>query len=255
MHNAAAIAFVVLLWWGSTGLILYLNGLPRRTHPLQMVVVSLLLLPALALVGWSARGTEVSHAYLAFSAALGVWGWQEVAFLLGYVTGPRRTPCPGSARGWDRVRLAVLAILYHEAALLVLGAAVFLLCTGQPNQVAWWTFLALWTMRLSAKLNLFFGVRNLNDHFLPDHLRYLGSYFRRRNHNRWFPFSLLAASAATGLAWWAAAGHAAGSFEAIALALVGALLALALLEHVFMVLPAPSDRLWRWALPASRRGD
>ena len=34
-------------------------------------------------------------------------------------------------------------------------------------------------------------------------------------------------------------------------ALLAALTALALLEHWFMVLPLPDQKLWRWMLPAS----
>ncbi len=35
-------------------------------------------------------------------------------------------------------------------------------------------------MNLSARLNLFLGVRNLHAEFLPEHLRYLGSFFAGR---------------------------------------------------------------------------
>ena len=45
-------------------------------------------------------------------------------------------------------------------------------------------------MRESAKLNLFLGVRNLSEEFLPAHLAYLQSYFRRRSMNMLFPFSV-----------------------------------------------------------------
>jgi hypothetical protein len=38
-------------------------------------------------------------------------------------------------------------------------------------------------------------------------------------------------------------------------ALVSSLLALAVLEHWFMVLPLPSERLWNWALPQRRRSN
>ena len=38
-------------------------------------------------------------------------------------------------------------------------------------------------MRQSAKLNVFLGVRNLNADFLPDHLKYLQTYFVRAPMN------------------------------------------------------------------------
>ena len=36
-------------------------------------------------------------------------------------------------------------------------------------------------------------------------------------------------------------------------ALLAAMTALALLEHLFMVLPLPDEKLWRWMLPAPGR--
>ena len=122
------------------------------------------------------------------------------------------------------------------------------LCWGQPNQVAVWTYGALWTMRLSAKLNVFLGVRNLNEQFLPEHLRYIGSYFRQAPGNRFFAFSVIVAMLATTATWQAATAPDASAFEATAAALVAALLSLAVLEHWFMVLPLPSERLWQWGL-------
>ena len=43
------------------------------------------------------------------------------------------------------------------------------------------------------------------------------------------------------------------AFESTGYILVSSLLALAVLEHWFMVLPLPSERLWHWALPPRRR--
>ncbi|MBC8058613.1 MAG: DUF3623 domain-containing protein, partial [Rhizobiales bacterium] len=164
------IAYTVFVWWFATGVILYLNGLPRWTHPWTMLAATVLL--GLALVGLAATrdDTRVSGAYLAFTCAVGVWAWQEVAFLLGYVTGPRRIPCDPEASGWRRAALAFQTIAHHEIALLVLAASVLALTWGEPNQTGWWTFAVLWAMRQSAKLNVFLGVRNVGENFLPPHI-------------------------------------------------------------------------------------
>ena len=45
---------------------------------------------------------------------------------------------------------------------------------------------------------------------------------------------------------------AAAGFEAVGLALVTALLALAILEHWFLVLPLPDAALWTWVLRTRR---
>ena len=88
MRHGWPLLYTVLCWWFSTGVILYLNGLPRATHKWTMAAASVLLGVALCGVAVSASDTRVSGAYLAFTSALMVWAWQEVAFLLGYVTGP-----------------------------------------------------------------------------------------------------------------------------------------------------------------------
>lgn len=49
-------------------------------------------------------------------------------------------------------------------------------------------------MRTSAKVNLFLGARNLSEEFLPPHLRYMESFFRRRAVNLLFPVSVTVAS-------------------------------------------------------------
>ena len=39
--------------------------------------------------------------------------------------------------------------------------------------------MVLWWMHQSAKLNVFFGVRNLNEEFLPEHLEFLKSFLHQ----------------------------------------------------------------------------
>ncbi len=242
------IAYTLFVWWFSTGVILYLNGLPRWTHPWTMLGATLLL--GVALVGLAATrdDTRVAGAYLAFTCTLLVWAWQEVAFLLGYVTGPRRTPCPGGSTGWRRAGYALQTLLHHELALMVLALAVLAATWGGANPTGIAAFLIFWVMRQSAKLNVFLGVRNLSEDFLPAHLKYLQTYFKRAPMNPLFPVSVIAASWLAVLLWQAAAAHNVSAFEATALTFSGTLLSLAILEHWFMVLPLPSQALWNWGL-------
>ncbi len=232
--------FTLLAWWGSTAAILWLVKLPRRTHPLVMALGTLALPLGLFAVAASAGDGPpgAGAAYLGFCAALLVWGWQELAFLLGYVTGPHRKPCPEGAPEGQRVRLAVRAVLHHELALVLLGAVIVVLTPAGGSPMAMWTFAALWALRLSAKLNLFLGSRNPQAHLLPAHLAYMGSYFRRRPMNPLFPWSLgLSLLAAAALAGGALAAGA-GDHDRTALLLLAALVALGALEHALMMLPA-----------------
>jgi putative photosynthetic complex assembly protein 2 len=187
-----------------------------------------------------------------FASALAVWGWHELTFLLGMVTGPRKTDCPPEARGWTRFACATLVVIHHEVALAATVLALAALTWGAPNQVGTQTFLVLWVMRLSAKLNVFLGVRNLTEQFVPEHLRYLRTYFRRARMNPLMPLSILAASFVVYRLAAAACSPDALAFEAVGHALVATILALAVLEHAFLALPLPDAVLWRWAIQTKR---
>jgi putative photosynthetic complex assembly protein 2 len=249
---ALAVLFAVFIWWFSTGIVLLLNGMQRRSYRWSLGLSSALGLVALYAVAHTARQTTAAGAYCAFTSALLVWGWHELSFLTGWITGPRTTAISPGLQGWPRFVQAVRAILWHELGILVVGLLIVGLTWNAPNQVGTQTFLVLWAMRTSAKLNLFFGVRNLSEEFLPPHLAYLESFFRRRAMNALFPLCVGAAGLV--LAAWVVQvlDPATPAVTALGLTLVGTLLALALLEHALLVLPVSATALWRWAM-ATRR--
>jgi putative photosynthetic complex assembly protein 2 len=247
-QHGLPILFTLVVWWVSTGAILYLDGLPRRTFRWSMAGATVLLLAALYGLAATRGDNTIAGAYIAFTCAVVIWGWQEVGFLLGYITGPRQAPCPPGATEWQRFGLAVQTIMYHELALLVLAVAVFGIAWDAPNPVGAWTFAVLLVMRLSAKLNLFLGVRNWSDELLPPHLAYLQTYFQRRPMNLLFPVAVTAATVVAALLWAEALGPHSSPFDATALTFAGTLLALAVLEHWFLVIPMPTTALWSWGL-------
>ncbi len=53
-----------------------------------------------------------------------------------------------------------------------------------------WIFLVFGWMHESARLNVLFGVRNVNAHFLPEHLDFLKGYLTQRPMNLFFPLSV-----------------------------------------------------------------
>ncbi len=239
--------FAVLVWWWSTGAILWLVSMPRRYHPALFVGGTLLLPMAVWGVVTSGANANMFGAYLGFAAAIGVWAWHEMAFLLGYVTGPNTEHCPADARGWRRFRAATRTVIYHEIALAVTAAALVWLLWDSPNQVAAWTFLVLWIMRLSAKLNVYFGVPNMAEEFLQPHLAYMSSYFRKRPVTPLFSVAVTAATAVAVLVVLRMIDSATPMWETAALGLAGTLLLLAIIEHWFLVLPVREAILWRWA--------
>jgi putative photosynthetic complex assembly protein 2 len=252
-HGIPAL-FVLFLWWFSTGVILYLDGLRRETFRWTMLGATTLLLASLAGLHATAFDTTTRGAYLGFVFGVLVWAWIETAFLTGMVTGPSRAPCPPGARGWPRLRAALGAILWHEIAILV-GAVLIAMATWDaPNRIGLFTFIAFWVMRQSAKLNVYLGVRNLAEAFLPEHLRYIESFFRRRPMNALLPVSVAAGCIAAALLLLRATGADATPHEATGYTLLAALVVLGIVEHVFMVMPVPADALWRWGL-ASRAAE
>jgi putative photosynthetic complex assembly protein 2 len=244
---AIAALFAIFIWWFSTGLVLLLDGLPRGTFRWSLVISSLLAITALVGLYKAAAVTSVEASYCGFTCALLIWGWHELSFLTGWITGPRKLPSPADAGQRARFSHAVEAILWHELAIALVGVTIVVLTWNKPNQIGTWTFGVLWAMRISAKLNLFLGVRNLGKEFLPEHLAYMGSFFRRKPMNLLFPFCVAGACIVLALIASRMPGvsHAG---EVVGLTLVGTLLALAIIEHLFMVVPLPSSALWRWAM-------
>jgi putative photosynthetic complex assembly protein 2 len=250
-HHGLPILFTLFVWWFSTGAILYLDGLPRRTYRWSMLGATVVLLGALYALRQTAGDTGASGAYVAFAAAIMVWGWVEMSFLMGLVTGSRRTPCPIGAQGWRRLRFAFEVIVHHELALLAGALLITAVTWGADNQLGLQAFLTLWLARLSTKLNLFLGVRNFSEEFLPDQLRYVQTYFTRKSMNPLFPFAVSLFSVWAGLLWHAAAG-ASDPGSAIALSLLATLMSLAVLEHWFLILPINFGALWDWSLVSRR---
>ena len=241
------VLFAIFIWWFSTGVVLLLNGMPRTTFRWSVMISSLLALTALYGLTYTANSLSVVNAYCAFTCALLVWGWHELTFLTGWLTGPRQQACT-AASGWPRFTQAVAAILWHELGILLSGILLVAILWDAPNQGGLWTFIVLWVMRTSAKLNLFFGVRNLSEEFLPAHLTYMGSYFRRRPMNAFLPVSIVLSTLALVFIGLRAMNADATSADVVGLILVGTMLGMAILEHFLLVLPLPSTALWRWAM-------
>lgn len=252
---AYPILFALFVWWFSTGVIVYLDGLDRRTFRWTVLGMTGVLGGALYGLSASAADTSVAGAYTAFTCGLLAWGWQEVAFLMGPMTGPRKQACPPGDRGFRRFGHALQAILYHEIAILVCAAVVTAITWGAPNQVGTWTYLILWAMRQSAKLNVFLGVPNLSEEFLPEHLRYLTSFLSRKPMNLLFPVSIMLSTVAATLLVQQATAADASPFAATGTTFLATMMALAILEHWFLVIPLPATALWRWSLQSHPQAD
>jgi len=248
-----AALFALFSWWFFTGIILLVvrradtKGI--AAHGMSVVFgVPFFALGVAGLVV-SAGTLSVQNVYLAFLSVLLVWGWIELAFLSGVITGPERRPCPENLTGWARFVRAWHTLSYHELLLLAGLLVVTVATTGTENTFGFWSYLILFAARISAKLNLFFGVPRINTEFVPTPLQHLKSYFRQGNVTVAFVIGITFLSFAT-----ACFGErlisANTPSETAGYALLFALSALATIEHWLMVIPLPDAKLWRWMLPA-----
>jgi putative photosynthetic complex assembly protein 2 len=252
LHSPWIAALVALFaWWFATGSILWVVRHADRAGLHRMAVLAGLPVMALGAAAFlvSARSAELAMVYLAFASALVLWGWAELAFLAGVITGPNTRPLRSGAPEWERFVRAWGTVAYHEMLLAAMLLAAAWVALEEPNRFGFWTFAVLFLARISAKLNLYLGVRRINTEFLPSPLTHLPSHFRISRMNWLFPISVAALSLA--VAFWLGRTWSAGTpAEAAGFALLAALTALALLEHLLMVLPLPDAKLWRWMLPA-----
>jgi putative photosynthetic complex assembly protein 2 len=251
-----AALFALFVWWFATGAILLVVRRADRAGPKAHLASVLLGLPVAALGAWgfiwSLGEATLPGAYAGFVSALLLWGWAELAFLSGVITGPITRPLRAGVPEWERFLRAWGTIAYHEMLLVLMLIAMGLAAWEAGNGVGFWTFAVLFFARVSAKLNLYLGVRKINTEFLPGPLMHLPSHFRIAQMNWLFPISVTALAFAAAC-WlerlWAAQSPA----DAAGFALLAALTALALLEHWLLVLRLPDEKLWRWMLPPKSR--
>ncbi len=241
-----AAGYALFVWWFSTGVVLLLDNLPRRTFRWSMLLGTAVFAVAMHRLAVSSADVSEAGAYAAFTYAVLAWAWQEMSFFMGYVTGPRTAAAPAGCTIAERFRMGVAACLWHELAIIATAAIMVATTWGAPNQVGVWTFMLLWLMRTSAKLNVFLGVLNLGEEFLPPHLRYLLSFMARRPMNLLMPLSLTAGT--VGAVMLGQGALAASGAAQAGLAMLATMLALAVVEHWCLVLPLPFARLWAWSL-------
>ena len=244
-EQGAPLVYAGVLWFVATGAVLALDSRGRGNFAVALTATGALACLALVIVAATVGNASPLAAYTAFTAALLIWGWHELAFLTGAAAGPNRSPLPAGARGWTRFRLSAATVIHHEIALMLTALLLTGLCWRAANPVAAQTFALLFAMRLSTKLNIFAGVPHFDIAMLPPHLAYLASHFRVRPAG--LPMLLSLAALLGGAIFLGERALAASGGAAVGGSLVFALVALGVLEHLFLVLPTRDAALWRWA--------
>ena len=196
---SAIVALIV--WWFSTGLILLC--VKRADHGLGVSHLALTIgaLPFLALGCWGFWQTlgsnDIWSIYGAFGSVILIWGWFELAFLCGIISGPNTFHCPSDIPPWERFIRAWGTVAYSEIALIAIMIALVLIAEGAENVFGVWTFAVLFFARISAKLNIYLGVPHINVEFLPNPMRHLASHFRIAPMNAFFPVAVTVLTFAT----------------------------------------------------------
>lgn len=242
----AAVLFAIFAWWFSTGAILLVVRRADQaggTAPEAAVFWGLAFLVFGLVAAYAVRlDGSVFGVCQGFVAALCLWGWIELAFLSGVITGP-------NGRAWradagPRVLQAWGAVAWHELALVTGLGVLIWMAFGAVNVTAALTFGTLWVARVLAKLNLFLGVPGVNLEAIPTRLAHIPSYFRQDDPSWLFPMSILILGAGT--AAWVSQLGAVEPAQVVTAALIATLTFMALVEHWMMLLPLADTKLWRW---------
>lgn len=241
------ILYALFLWWFTTGLIISVYGRSRRFLRVCFGVATLALLVAFGGIVATRASTHILGVYLSVTCGIVIWGWQTSSYYLGFITGAAAPPQPIAVNKQNRFWLALRSSLMHE--LIVVATAVILAAVTwkQPNQWGLWMYLALWIMHSSAKLNVFFGVRNFYVELLPSHLHHLDALLDRRSSNSFFPISVLMAGSITLVFVYRAIIPDTPPPHTVGYLLISTMIFLGILEHFMMVLPLPAT-LWGWGL-------
>jgi putative photosynthetic complex assembly protein 2 len=245
-------ALAILAWWGSTGLIVLAVRSSDQRHNVVMIGAAFMAALGLAALIASSGSATSLGAFTAFIGALLIWAFFEVAFLLGWITGPRKTPLPVGAEGRTRFALAVKTVIHHELALI--GTLVLLTITlwGSANHVGVMIFALLWVMRLASKFILFLGARHSLSELAPPRLAYLQTYFRTDRTTILFPI-VMVLGAVNFVFLARAALMSDAPFFIVAHVLAATFMLLALAELMFLNLPVRDSALWAWAMPKTKR--
>jgi len=237
-----ALLFALAIWWLGTGVVLFLQQrLAPGRHAALFSLAAVAAIAGTTLV-YSSNSLGAAYSYISFTAAVTLWGTLELSHYLGLVTGVHERYCPADCIGWRRFGLALGTSIWHELSILLTGFVLIWVLLPAENLTGLYTFLVLWVMRWSAKLNLFFGVPNFSTEWFPDRMSHLKSYVKPAPISLFFPFSVALSLMAIFFLGTQAMQHTSG--QGLVYVLPMMLLCLAVIEHLFMVIPVADTALW-----------
>jgi putative photosynthetic complex assembly protein 2 len=226
-----SLALVVGFWWAATGLTLAMQW-SSAAIAVSVAATSVFAIVGAVLIAKSRTDATAAGARNAFLGSALVWWWCSSIFYAGFgvtIAPAIEAPSGSAALAVQAIMTTLRADLFGVFALLAIGAAM----RGASNRVAFWSFVAFFGTLQTAKLNVFFGVRNSGVDWLPSHLSGLAQFFGPNHNSTLLPVTVLLLSVIA-VALARRAIRARDSFGRHANAMLSFLVTLAVLEHVFL---------------------
>ncbi|MCK5932478.1 MAG: DUF3623 family protein [Fulvimarina manganoxydans] len=249
MKLAVCFLAVIAVWWVSTGLILMAACRLRSDSAALKQIVGALSVAGVVASWLSLENSTSEGAWLGFAAALSLWAAHEIAFLAGWITGPRKRAAEPNRH--PTVLEALATISDRQLALLLTAGLLAIVSLGRGNMTTFAPFMTLWVLRTLAEINLFLGAPAAATHMLPKRLGYLATYFRQDRMSPALPLTINCL-AATLVILIDSSVTAVDDRRSVSAGLLAALVLLGLVETLFLMVPFGEDRLWRWALSRER---
>ena len=246
-HPLAVVFVAIAVWWLSTGVVLAIVNRSQtgKRRKVLMAIMTIVGAGGFALMLFAGGEQTPLGSYAGFFGALLVWAWHEAAFLTGLLTGRQGTSPPGLV-GLARFRAAWAAVRDHEIAILVTALALWMALSQAQNPFGLAAFGLLWGMRISAKLLIFLGAPHAVSELMPSGIAHLRTHFRTDRTTPLFPI-LLAGAVGLFAILAIGANRATQDHSVVGHTLLATFMALAIIEHLILVLPVSDTALWRWA--------
>jgi putative photosynthetic complex assembly protein 2 len=231
----------IVFWAMYTVVLLFLNRSGKKASRIGLAISGVTLFALSHYQLWAVRDDlSVSGIYWAFISAMTIWVWHELAFFSGVLTGPWQQECPPEAEGWNRFGYALLTHLYHGIAVLAEVMLLWWLNRGAANWFGLLTFVLCWSLLLSAKINVFLGVPNLQVSWFPEHLRYLASFWKQKSYNVFFVISV-AFTMVLAVFLWKRVSDLSSESVAVGMSFLAGLATLGVMEHWMLIMPGPGS--------------